>query len=76
MASAVPDSCCKSYEPKCAQKPYGKHPSNIFYEVFRYFFLRPSYVTNIVDKRESEIRNFIYNSRVVHRHSIVFIIHI
>jgi len=33
MASAVPDSCCKSYEPKCAQKPYGKHPSNIFYEV-------------------------------------------
>jgi CD151 antigen len=32
MASAVPDSCCKSYEPKCAQKPYGKHPSNIFYE--------------------------------------------
>ncbi len=33
MASAVPDSCCKSYEPQCAQKPYGKHPSNIFYEV-------------------------------------------
>ncbi|UJR37782.1 hypothetical protein I4U23_030474 [Adineta vaga] len=32
MASAVPDSCCKSYEPKCAQKPYGKHPSNIFYK--------------------------------------------
>jgi hypothetical protein len=32
MASAVPDSCCKSYELKCAQKPYGKHPSNIFYD--------------------------------------------
>ncbi|CAF0723809.1 unnamed protein product [Adineta steineri] len=32
MDSAVPDSCCKSYEPKCAQKPYGKHPSNIFYK--------------------------------------------
>ncbi|CAF0971332.1 unnamed protein product [Adineta ricciae] len=30
MNSAVPDSCCKSYEPKCARKPYGKHPSNIF----------------------------------------------
>jgi len=38
MASAVPDSCCKSYEPKCAQKPYGKHPSNIFYEVFRFSY--------------------------------------
>lgn len=32
MASAVPDSCCKSYEPQCAQKPFGKHPSNIFYK--------------------------------------------
>lgn len=33
MDSAVPDSCCKSYELTCAEKPYGKHPSNIFYKV-------------------------------------------
>jgi len=39
MANAVPDSCCKSYEPKCAQKPYGKHPSNIFYKVDLPYFL-------------------------------------
>ncbi|CAF0991218.1 unnamed protein product [Rotaria sp. Silwood1] len=48
MASAVPDSCCKSYEPQCAQKPYGKHPSNIFYEgcsLALYRFYRPHLIT-------------------------------
>ncbi|CAF1549189.1 unnamed protein product, partial [Didymodactylos carnosus] len=28
----VPDSCCKSFEYKCVQKPFGIHPSNIYYQ--------------------------------------------
>lgn len=64
MASAVPDSCCKSYEPKCAQKPFGKHPSNIYYEVFKNTF---SFFFDMI--------HFLIN-RVVHLHCIVFITHI